>query len=219
MKKSEMEAHCENYHALMARAQAAERSGLFRVTVDVAISAFGHIDGMMQFERKYEEKEFVSVTAVEVVLRYAPLLFCSEYLDKLESLLGEYRRIERDTSADLAAKVAEARARMWNNHRLWGHLELHPETRQDELRQILGGEQEYWRSVIEAWEKMGLVRRTPERGSYRLALSTRMGEVVRGKCPKCAQVAEAPKAMLLDEVECKRCGGRVLFVLLAADAS
>src|SRR5947209_7153912 len=89
MKKTEMEAHQSRYYALMQQAQAAERRGLFRMSVEFAVSAFEHIDGMMQYERKYEEKEFASVSAIEMVLRYCPLLFYSEHLEKLESILGE----------------------------------------------------------------------------------------------------------------------------------
>jgi hypothetical protein len=215
MKKSEMETHHAEYYALMAEAESAERTGMFRVGVEKALSAFQHIDGMMQYERKYEEREFGSVGAIDMVLRYSPLLFYFEQLDTLEALLGEYRRIERDTEADLAAKVAEARARMWDNHRLWEHLEANPQTRQDELRRVLGGDQDYWRSVAEAWETMGLLQRIPEGGSYRLALSTRMGEVIWAKCPGCGKVAEAPKAMVLEEIECPECNSLGLFVILS----
>ena len=104
---------------------------------------------------------------------------------------------------------------MWGNHSLWDHLERHPEARQDELRTVLGGDQETWRAVAERWEKMGLLRRTPEGGSYRLALITRMGQVVPGKCPTCGEVVEAPKSMFLEETTCPECTQSVQFTILS----
>jgi DNA-binding IclR family transcriptional regulator len=105
---------------------------------------------------------------------------------------------------------------MWANHRLWAYLEKHGEVRQDQLRQLLGGDQDHWRWLSESWEHMGLVSRTPEGGSYRVRLSTRMGQVVPAKCPSCGKVSEAPKAMFLEKMTCLDCNKRVLFVLLSS---
>src|SRR5438445_210985 len=110
MKKSEMEAHRDEYQARMAAARAAERDGLYREAMAEALSAWDFIDGMMQYEKRYEERSFDSVAAIDLVLRYAPLLLDRKSLDTLERLLKEYRRIERDTDADMGAKLASARA-------------------------------------------------------------------------------------------------------------
>ena len=195
MKKEEMGQHRMEYDALMGAARAALQEGLYRDAVEAALSAWDHIDGMMQYERKYGDRDFDSIEAIDLVLRYAPLLLDSSALAKLESLLKTQRRIDKNTSESLADKLAKAESRIWDAHKLWDYLEGHAETRQDELRQILGGDQDEWRSTAEAWEKMRLARRTPEDRSYRLALSTRMGEVVSGKCPSCGAVAEAPKSL------------------------
>ena len=219
MKKADMEAHHAEYHARMEAAQAAERSGMYRAAVEGAISAWEHIDGMMQYDRKYEDREFARVDAIQMVLKYAPLLLDLRKLDQLDELLAKYKRIAKNTSDDLVADLDKARSRIWANHRLWSYLEAHPESRQDELRQILGGEQDYWRWVAEAWEKMGLLCRTPERGSYRLALTTRMGQVVPGRCPSCGHVVEAPKAMLLESSTCPECRSAVVFVILSTNTN
>ncbi|MHC4696999.1 MAG: hypothetical protein ACYTFA_09670 [Planctomycetota bacterium] len=198
----------------MSKAQAAHHEGLYRDAVEAALSSWEYIDGMMQYERRYEEKEFDGIKAIDMVLKYAPLVLDFHSLDKLESLLKNQRRIEKNTSESLAERLTQARALMWDAHRMWDHLEQHGEARQDKLSRILGGEQDKYRSVAETWEKMGLLQRTPEGGSYRLALSTRMGEVVSGKCPSCGAVAEAPKSMFLEEMRCPDCRVKVLFVLL-----
>jgi hypothetical protein len=193
MKKAEMEEHAGAYDALMASARLAESQGLYRVAVDAAIAAWEHIDGMMQYGIKYEKDEFTRISAIETVLKYAPLLFDFQNLDALEQLLETRKRIEKNTSVSVVDKLATARAQMWDNHRLWGYLEKHGEVRQDQLRELLGGNQDQWRWLAESWSRMGLVKRMPEGGSYRLSLSTRMGQVVSAKCPSCGKISEAPR--------------------------
>ena len=218
MKKSEMEIHQVEYHTRMAQAREARAQGFYRKAIEFALSSWDYIDGMMQYERKYENKEFDNVEAIEMVLKYSPVLLDFSSLDALETLLNSQRRIEKHTSDDLAENLIKARKVMWDVHRLWDYLEQNPETRQDTLRQVLGGDQDQWRWIAETWGKMGLLRRTPEGGSYCLTLLTRLGEVVSGKCPACSSVAEAPKAMFLEELVCPDCKKKVLFVILSKEA-
>ena len=69
MKKTEMEGHSADYEGLMAQAQQAQRKGLYRKAVELALAAGQHIDGMMQYEQKYANREFLSIPAIELVLR------------------------------------------------------------------------------------------------------------------------------------------------------
>lgn len=215
MKKSEMELHSRLYHEKLRSAAVAEHAGMYRAALDAAVTAWQHIDGMMQYERKYEGKEFASIPAIDLALKYAPLLLDMRRLDELEDLLSQYKRIDRHASDDIQAKVEEARARIRQNHRLWSYLERQPGASQDGLEAELGGTQSYWRSVAEVWARMGLLSRTPVGRSYSLSLATRMGEVVPAKCPACGHVAESPKAMFLEQITCPECRSRVVFVLLA----
>lgn len=216
MKKGELEEHRDKYDNLMLRARRAHQNGLFREAVQFALASWDYIDGMMQYERKYEKAEFESISAIDLVLKYAPVLLDSSTLDKLSVLLEEKRRIERDTSADMGAKLTEAKALMWRAHRLWDYLEQNTDVRQDRLREVLGGDQDVWRSICDAWHKMGLITRKADGGSYGLELSTRLGEVVDGKCSACGKSVEAPKAMFLETLTCPYCGKRNLFVILAS---
>jgi hypothetical protein len=215
MTKAEMEEHNQQYHALMAQAEAALRQGLTRQAVQNALAAWDHIDGMMQYARKYEDAQFDTIPAIDLVLEYVPLLLDFRQLDKLDALLRDYRRIERDTAADVGQQLAEARERMSAAYRLWDYIEHHPDVRQAELRVALGGKQQQWADIVTAWEKMGLLRRIPDGNTYRLALNTRMGELVPAKCPECGNLTQAPKAMFLDEMPCPQCKKRALFVLVA----
>lgn len=215
MKKAEMEAESLQYREMMSVAQAAERRGMYREALTVAISAWPYVDGMVLHERKYRDNEVANIAAIDLVLRYAPLLLDARPLNELEKLLTSYKRVLKDSFESMSERLARARAQIWENHRLWTYLEQNPGTEQDGLRQALGGEQERWRSVAESWERMGLLGRTPAGRSYRLTLATRMGEIVRAKCPGCGHVDEAPKGMFLEQMTCPNCRARVVFVLLA----
>jgi len=216
MTKAELERHQAEYYALVTQVRSALQSRRFHLAIELAVSAWPYIDGMMQFERRYESKEFKSIEAIDVVVRLAPLLFDFQCLNKLADLLKAQRRIDKNASADLAANLSNAQALMWEAHRLWKHLEANLDARQDELRKNLGGDQDRWRGIAEEWERIGVVRRTPDGGSYRLALCTRMDEPVHGKCPSCGVVAKARKARMLVETPCPKCGVLARFVILAA---
>ena len=79
MTKAEMEQHSAAYHALMDQVSAAVRGGSYREAVDLAVSSFSHVDGMMQFDKKYGGKETTSVASIDLVLQYAPLMFDVEW--------------------------------------------------------------------------------------------------------------------------------------------
>ncbi len=199
----------------MGQARSALKDGRHDEAVQIAASSCKYIDGMMQFERKYEDREFSNIEAIDVVLDYAPLLFHSQVLDDLESLLKSQKRIDRDASDDLAGDLSKARTRMWEAYRLWNYIEQNGECRQDELRTALGGNQDQWRSIAESWEKIGLIRRTSESGTYRLSLATRIDAVVMAKCPACGMAVKWTKYKLLDKADCPKCRTKGMFVLLS----
>lgn len=219
MKKTEMEADASSYHQEMYFAVTAQRQGLQREAVKHALLALPFIDGMMQYERKYKDKAFDSIESIDIVLKYAPLLFDLQSLNDLEALLTAKRTIDRHASADLARDVDQARQRMWQAHHLWNHIERNPDCRQDELRRALGGDQDEWRAMAEAWHAMSLLRRTPAGGSCRLTLSTRLAEVVSAKCPSCGTIVQCPKAFCLETTGCPDCKADGVFVLLAGHAA
>ena len=214
MTKAELERQYDDYETKMKKARASHRNGLYRDAVKSAMSAWDHVDGMMQYARCYEKTEFDSIEAIDLVLKYAPLLFDYETLDTLESMLKTQRRIERDTAADMGDKLLKARSLMWDAHRMWNHIEEHFDIKQDELRAALGSEQTRWRSIAELWENMGLLQRRADGASYRLAFITRLGQVVSAKCPSCGGFADAPKATWLERTACPHCKTGVFFVIL-----
>ena len=214
--KAELAQDCTEYSRLLTLARNALRQGDIGQAIGFAVSSWPRIDGMMQFERKYSAREFDTVETIEIVLKYAPFIFDKQSLDSLEELLTEKKRIEKNTHDDLAEKLAEARRLMWDARRLWNHIERQPNCRQDELRSALQGNQEQWRGFAECWHSIGLLQRTPESNSYRLAFVTNLEDQAAAKCPACGVVGRARKARLLDAASCPKCKQNVHFLIVAS---
>ena len=220
MRKAEMEQCYAEYDSRMTQSEKAHRQGIFHKAVQWALAAGEYVDGMIQYERNCTEialSRIRALDALDMVLRYAPLLLDFSSLEKVGQLLAECRRIEKNVTTDYAKELADAGSRMWQCHRLLDHLERNADCRQDELRQLLGGDQDGWRRTAEGLEEVGLLRRAREGGSYRLALMTQMQEVVKAKCQSCGAVTEGPKIRFLERVSCSRCQQSVLFVILSTD--
>lgn len=215
MKKAEMEEHKSNYYSLITQARNALKNGYYQIAIKCALSSFQYIDGMMQYELKYNERNFASIEGIDVIIKYAPIILDNQSLYDLEALLKNKKRIDKNTSEGIVEKLENAKILLNDAYRMWDHLEKHPDVKQDELRQILGGEQDRWRNIAELWEKMGLVQRTPLGRSYHLEFVTRMGEIISAKCPACGSITRAPKSMLLEELTCPDCKAKSMFVLLS----
>jgi hypothetical protein len=215
MTKAEMEGHRNQYQTYVAQARAAEAAAMYREAVAWALSSWDHIDGMMQYDRKYQGAEPSRIDGIDIVLRYAPLLFDSDSLDKLESLLKDQRRIAKNSSADLAGNLASARKLMWDAHRVWNDIEHNPASIQQEHGQAAVRENDD--SVTGTWEEMGLLDRRFDGASYRFAFSTQLERAAFAKCPACGSVARGPKSNLLYEVKCPKCSSTVVFVILARE--
>ncbi len=213
--KAELESDYMRHSELMIQVRQARKEGDFLKAVELAVSAWEHVDGMMQYERRYGgHTDYKSIDSIEFVLRFAPLIFEFKGLEQLAVLLKSQRRIDKNTSADLVENLDTANTLMWDAHRLWRHMELHAPVRQDELRTQLGGDQDRWRWIAETWAEMGLIKRTPHGGSYLLTFFTRLDEKVRGKCPSCGATGSGVKARLLEDITCPKCQTSVHFVLI-----
>ena len=211
MKKAELESHRDSYYATLSKAQDAQKVGDYHAVVRHAKSAWAFVDPMMQFERRFNDTEFVSIEAVDLVLEYAPLLFDVGALCELEALLKKSRRIDKNTDDNLMSRLSDAKQRMWEAYSVWESLE---QACASEANANAGTEEASLESseIAAEWERMGVVRN--ESGALRL--TTRMNQKVLSKCPSCGVVARAAKAKFLREQSCPRCKTTGNFVILGA---
>jgi hypothetical protein len=213
--KAQLQLEATQYRAAVTAMWNSHGEGQVLRAIEIAMSACDQIDGMLQFEKRFEDRsDRKSVETFDYVLRYAPLAFDRPSLDRLAEMLKSQKRIEKNTTDDLAQHLQDSFVLMWDAHRLWSVLEQAESTPQDKLRTLLGGDQERWRRISEDWEKMGLIERTPERGSYRLSLATRIAAIVRGKCRSCGATGKAAMGALLEEIACPKCKTSSMFVFL-----
>lgn len=213
--KAELHADKDRYYSAVEQMRVAHNEGHHSQAVRVALVACDYVDGMMQFEHRFENVlDPVSVESIDYVLRYAPLLLDHQSLAKIDALFKSQKRIVKNTSVSLAENLATAQAVIWDAHRLWNHLERQEETLQDEMRAQLGGDQSRWRWIIEQWESIGLVRRIPESTSYRIRFTTRIASIVKAKCSSCGVIACAALGRFLEQNKCPKCNVSNYFVLL-----
>jgi len=219
-KKAELEDDATSYYSKVEEMRRAHDRRDYHGALGFAAAAWEYVDGMMQFERRFEDKsERKSLDCVDYVLRYAPLLFDVQTLSALSSLLRTQKRVDKNTAADLAANLERAYLLMNEAHQLWDHLERNVQVDQDKLRGSLGGDQDRWRWLAEKWHSMGIIQRAPSRGSYILSLLTRMESEVRAKCSACGVVAKAAKGRFWEQILCPKCKATVYFIILLPENS
>jgi hypothetical protein len=218
--KAELQSDAIQYREAVVAMRAAHRERRILDAIKIAVDSFDYVDGMMQFERRFEDRsERRSVETINYILRYAPLVFDQTSLDKLGDVLKSRKRIDKYATADLTDNLRRANELMWDAHRLWTLLEHTTVMSQDKLRASLGGDQDRWRNIAETWDEIGLIERIPERCSYRIILATRTSAIVRGKCPKCGATGKAPMGTLLEVITCPKCNVASTFVILSMPAA
>jgi hypothetical protein len=212
MKKHELESHYGQYGVLVTHARKLEAAGEHLSSIEACKEAWLYADGMMQYGRRYENEEYRSLEAIEIVLKHAPLIFDSGSLGELRDLLKTFRRIDKNTEEDLTSKLASAEELMRAAHKLWNCIENSPGIRQNSLKKTLGGDQDQWRSIAERWEKMGVLIRDSVAGSYELRFSTRMDSPSNAKCTLCGSTHEVQKSAILEKQNCPQCHAKTNFI-------
>src|SRR5690242_9125656 len=101
MTKAELEEHWDRYVQHMENAETAVHAGLHRKGLESAVCALDFVDGMMRHAERNESEVFSNVPAIEMILKYSPLLLDVESLDRLGVVLKTQRRIEKKTSDDI----------------------------------------------------------------------------------------------------------------------
>jgi hypothetical protein len=195
----------DRYYEALSRAQAAARAGNLPAALRAARESLPHIDGMMQYETKKEDRAFDSIDAIDLILRFAPLLLDREALDEVSVILKAKKRIERDTDADMGNKLAEARQRLDMVYRLLTRIEQFPGSEQHLFDDALGGSQDTWRALADSLTTIGIIRRVPHRNSYRVWLTTELDRPVPARCVACGHQAELPMARTYHLSPCPSC--------------
>jgi DNA-directed RNA polymerase subunit RPC12/RpoP len=214
MTKAEMESHRAAYQSKIASARNAHAANAIPEAIAFALASWDHIDGMVQYERRYNGAETIDIEGIQMVMSLSPFIFDSSSLDKLEVLLKNQRRIGKCSKDNLASQLVSARVAMWQAHHVWSVIEQEADATEQQLLRRLEWNIGELRPLLSFWGSIGLLRRSQVDGSWQLGLSTRMSELILAKCPACGVQVKAPKVKLLDAATCPKCRGKVLFVLI-----
>jgi hypothetical protein len=216
LKKSELENHRDQYDAFMLKANQAFAEGLCRYGLSLACAALRYADGMMQYAVKYNSAIFSNVTAIEAVLKFAPLLLDMDTLILLQTILRDQRRIKRTMSEDIDQLITDAQLKLEECYRFWSLLESGGSIQQEYLSKLLSGEQQSWIAIAESWEHMGLIRRVADGHSFHISLVTKFDEEIQAKCGKCGSISRGMKKNFYTASTCQNCKISSVLVLVFA---
>ena len=214
MAKADLEFDHEEYLAALEQAQLAMRTADLADAVAHAVQSFEHVDGMMQFEKRYNDVESVAVDTVSLVIENAPLVFDNDALDKVESLLASKKRIERNAQGHLREKLAAAREAIREVGLVWDHIDRLQESTDAREWFAIPCKTARWRFIVSAWSAMGIIRPVERDGADAFEWVTRMDAATRAKCSSCGTLAKGPRVRLLEPAVCPACRQKVSFVLV-----
>jgi len=214
--KAELGSARDEYYRCLDRARSSCSDCNYQQALDWCINSFPFIDEMMQFERKHLNGNHSEIESISLALYLGPLILNQKCLVEVASLLTACKRIEKNTTANIAAELQIARQRLWVAHRFWKMLTKNGATNNDDISTILEDHENLRIQLISTWDKLGLVRIVDDAGPSRIELVTNLNELTSAKCPACGAIGKARKAKLLEEVSCPKCKSRVVFVQIVS---
>lgn len=206
--KAELAEGRDAYYNLLFQSKTALEKRHYYDALGFASAAMTYVDGMMQFERRFENRTISTIECFDIIVRFAPPLFRLRDLDALAALLASQKRIERNSSTSYLAQVPHARSRLFKAYRLWEGFERQgsvpvndPQLIQHDL-------------TLQDWLQMGLVHQVTDSNEVRWALVTSLSRTVRAKCASCGKIAGAAKRRFLEPCKCPQCANSVWFTIV-----
>lgn len=208
--KAELESEHNRCHAITLRAIAAEREHRYGEAIDLSLSCLKHLDGSIQYERKYLKVDDSPLPTIRIVFVYAPPLFRRDALDLVRELLFKNRRIVKSSGEDLKAQLDHAFDVMDVSYRAWLELDATelPTTSQTRSNPAIV------ETLYRIWEKIGLIAKVTRGEQSKWSFVTRLDEPTQAKCSRCGHVLSGKKIDLLEEVRCQKCSAANRFVIL-----
>lgn len=218
MNKAEMEEHWRRYLSLVEQAQSAEKQRSFVRVIELARASWDHIDGMLRHQRNNPAFGVRNLDGIELVLRYAPLVFDEGMLNQAEEFLKSKRRVAKESPVDLVAAIESARERLWLAYAIWDQLEREErcslsalETRHRDCRSDL-------RLTLLVWESLNIVRRWHSGDTDWIGFCSWALGTTAAKCPGCGVVARHARRAIHEETMCHSCRHRGRFVRVADES-
>ena len=206
MKISEMEYHHGEYTSLEDKINKMLENREFPAIFSVCVETFPHIVPAIQYRKKREiEPEMPDWLAFKVICKYAPPLFEHSVMESLSEFVKSTRLLTKHENVYLKA-IETAFKHEEITRSLWNHIEKQPNVLQRDICRYFDDNQKSVTSIIELWEKLGLVFHKNESSDLRLNLRTRLDEEVEGVCQNCGVHGKGHKEHFFKSISCQRCG-------------
>lgn len=206
MKIAELEAHHDAFIDSEQTISSMVELGCFPQVFSICTASFSHIIPAIRYRKKKGiTPELTDLTAFTTIFKYAPALFEYAVIESLFEFINS-SRVLLHAEADYLNSVKAARKQEQLAHRLWNHIEHHSGMLQRDVRTELGVIPDNAIEIIEVWEKLGILLRHAEDGTYRLIFKTRLDTELTGFCPNCGVHGKGRKELFFRPVKCQKCG-------------
>jgi len=206
MKKSELEAHYQEYLAQNARIASMVLQRQIPAVFTVCETSFPHLAPAMKYWKRFgdspSEPELLAIT---VICKYAPALFAHSLLERLHGFLASTRAFARQEATHLRA-VELALHQEELARQIWNYVERQPGALERDMLRSLGISRESMTEILGSWEQLGVISRVRAGNSYTLRLQTQMDIEVEGMCPECGVRGKGRKELFFKAAACRRCG-------------
>ena len=210
-KKSDLEALHNTYRMFAGQAAAAVRSLMLGSAIDHAIHSLDALPGYANYETRYAKAAHVALPTLAVIFDYSPVLFRSDALDCVATLLVENPKLSNKLGRDLALELRTCRLAMAAALQDWDRCSgraAHALDRPHVHSGVPNG-------ALKVWARLGLL--APGASSGRPAprpFTATISGSFEGICPRCGVHQNAPKLAMLTPLACGGCAATVEFVIL-----
>ncbi len=206
MKIAEMEAGHDAYTSLEDKIRTMVAGRDFPAVFSVCVASFPHVVPAIKYRKQRGiEPETPDFLSFSVICKYAPLLFEHAAIASLSEFIKATRQLARDESGYLQM-VENAIDRERIARLIWNYVEQHPAPLQRDVAGQIAVGQEVVIDTLQMWEKLGLILRTHESNTFRLAFWTRPESEAEGICRGCGVRGRGLKERFWKPIKCQRCG-------------
>jgi hypothetical protein len=203
--KAELEWNANTFKTLSQQARGLIAEYNYTRAIEIALQSLQFIDGMIQYERRYNKQENVQQSTLAIILNYAPVIFHYRAIDTLEAYLLSTKRVHKTSDIDWLERIVAARQMMTSALNLWQCIEVDQDYKHiDNTFRVF---------LTDCWLRLGLIaKRTTNVAGF--AFVSSLSERFRGKCSSCGLVCDTTKETLLSDMNCPGCKVSCSMVIL-----
>lgn len=212
-KKSELEDSASAYAGFLLKVNSDVIRGDHPQIISTVIGSLPHVVGMLQFEKKYQGRQFASVEIIDLGITSAVCQLDSSFFKSLEAFLTEQKLLSKLLTADPWEGFALGTSQLATACQAWGYLDSHSPCAIQELYHICNDQTKLVDWLVYSWEQNYLVARHIANDTQFVSTFLHPDEKVTGQCPYCGASGSGKRHLFWTETNCPRCNTPVCFVV------